>query len=71
MQSLKNLTIKDIPCSQCFKKKSLGSQYPLFCTRLGMECDKARRICVKTRWYVQLCTITARVDKAVYENRAE
>lgn len=66
INSNKDISVKDIPCSQCMKCKSLFGLYgDGYCVRLCMDCDKARPICEKSQWYVEMCTMNAILDSTL------
>lgn len=59
----KTLNVKDVPCIKCFKRKEAFNLYDGgFCTRLCMECAKARNICVTTQWYAEMCTMDTMLE---------
>ena len=55
------LKIKDIQCRDCIRCKEFIDGN-LYCTRLNQDCRKARNYCVKSRWYAQLCLMSASLD---------
>lgn len=60
----KDLNVKDVPCNACIRCKSLFGLYGAgYCTRLCMDCDSARNICIKTQWYAEMCTMNALLDR--------
>ena len=60
------LNVKDIPCSKCIKLKNIFGLFGVgYCTRLCMESEKARSICVKTGWYAEMCTMDAILESGM------
>lgn len=59
------VVVKDVECEDCIYKAEIGEQKNLWCKRLGGYCEEKRHICMKSRWYVQMCSMTARIDKAI------
>lgn len=72
---MNEVVVKDVECDKCIHRAEIGEKKDLWCKRLGGYCDEKRTICTKSRWYVQMCSVTARVAKAIEDqshgNRAE
>ena len=59
----KSVNVKDVSCKDCIKHKDVFGLYDGgLCTRLCMDCEKARPVCVKTGWYAEMCTANAIMD---------
>lgn len=59
----RSVTVRDVQCKDCIRcKDAFGLYDGGFCTRLCTDCNKARPICVKTAWYVEMCTANAIMD---------
>lgn len=65
-----SLNVKDVPCEKCIHCKTFqGVEGSECCMRLGMPCSSARNICVKSAWYVEMCTADALIEASINENR--
>lgn len=61
-----SLNVKDIPCNKCIKFKDiLGLFDGGYCTRLCVEANAARNICIKTQWYAEMCTMDAVIESGL------
>lgn len=59
-----SVNVTDVPCNACIRCKNLFGLYGAgYCTRLCMDCDSARNICIKTQWYAEMCTMNALLDR--------
>lgn len=55
----RKVAVRDIRCSECI----YGGRKGVWCVRLNSRVERARKSCVKSRWYAQMCTISSAVDK--------
>lgn len=61
-----SVNVTDIQCKDCIKYKAALDLFEGgLCTRLCMDCSKARHICIKTGWYAEMCTASAIIDKVL------
>lgn len=60
------LNVKDISCNKCIKFKDiLGLFDGGYCTRLCVDANAARNICIKTQWYAEMCTMDAVIESGL------
>lgn len=67
-----NLNVKDVPCERCIRHKRMFDLFDGgYCTRLTLDCNLARELCVKSAWYAEMCAADAILEAAIREDRAE
>ena len=63
LKRAKTLNIKDIPCIKCIRCKIIpGFREDGYCTRFHGSAASVRKLCVKTEWYVEMCTMDAMLE---------
>lgn len=55
----RKVAVKDIQCTECI----YGGRKGVWCVRLSNKVERVRKVCVKSRWYAQMCTVASAVDK--------
>lgn len=66
LKTASNINVKDVECKDCIKHKDAFGLYDGgLCTRLCMDCASARKVCVKSEWYAEMCTANAVLDSVL------
>lgn len=54
----KTVTVKEVPCSACIHQRAYTH-----CRKFHRDCCDARSSCTKTKWYTEMCVLTALIAK--------